>query len=97
MAETNPSPSVFEYMMPHFVSCPYCGEKMHDSPQTVYTASYNIKELLDTKLIMKWGRALTLRDLVEDHAFDARPDEMTDEYTLKTTVDGQHIDVAFVK
>ena len=64
MAETNPSPSVFEYMMPHFVSCPYCGEKMNDSPQTVYTASYNIRELLDTKLVMKWGRALTLLDLI---------------------------------
>ena len=66
-------------------------------PITVYRTSYKIEDLMDTKLVMKWGRALTLRDLIEDHAHDARPDNMMDEYTLETTLDGDHIDVAFIR
>ena len=70
------------------------------SHHTVYTASYTIEDLLDTRLIWHRGKHYTLRLLLEDHAWDNAPgpihNAVTD-CTLETTVDGDHIDVAFIR
>jgi hypothetical protein len=59
----------------------------------VFTTGFNLEDLLDRRLTGQRD----LRLAIEEWAWERVPPEMDGEYEVELSVDGQHIDAAFVQ